>query len=186
MTVFCRLNFSRREVGQVTRRDLIHKWSVYALALMLVWIADAYLLPRYPLFGLTPMLLPAALAAVAVMEGTLAGCGFGLAVGLLWEAGYAGGFGGMVLFLALMGLAAGALSQYVLSQSLPGCLLCTAGILFLLDGFRVLRGLITNTATLYPLLAVAVPECLLSLLWTPLIYLLFRVVFNRVGGTKLA
>ena len=170
----------------MTRRDTIHKWSVYTLALLLVWVADSYLLPRWPLFGLTPMLLPAALASVAVLEGTLAGCGFGLAVGLLWEVGYAGGFGGLVLFLALLGLAAGALSQYALSQSLPGCLLCTAGILFLLDSIRVLRGIITDAATLGPLLAVAVTECLLSLLWTPLIYLLFRAVFNRVGGTKLA
>lgn len=170
----------------MTRRDIIHKWSVYALALALVWVADAYLLPRYPLFGFTPMLLPAALAAVAVLEGTLAGCGFGLGVGLLWEVGYAGGFGGLVLFLALLGLAAGALSQYALSRSLVGCLLCTAGILFLLDGIRILRGLFTNAATLYELLAVAVPECFLSLLWTPLIYLLFRAVFDRVGGTKLA
>ena len=170
----------------MTRRDTLHKWSVYAAALLLVWVADAYLLPRYPLFGFTPMLLPAALASVAVLEGTLAGCGFGLAVGLLWEVGYAGGFGGLVLFLALLGLGAGALSQYALSQSLPGCMLCTAGILFLLDGFRVLRGLITDTAPLLSLLGVAIPECFLSLLWAPLIYLLFRRVFDRVGGTKLA
>ena len=32
-------------------------------------------------------------AAVAVLEGTFAGAGFGLAVGLLWEAAYTGGFG---------------------------------------------------------------------------------------------
>ena len=170
----------------MTRRDMIHKWSVYALGLLPVWLLDAYILPRFPLWGVIPMLLPSAVVAVAVLEGAYAGTCFGMSVGLLWELSYAGGFGGLVLFLALLGLAAGALSQYALSQSLPGCLLCTAGILFLLDSIRVLRGIITDAATLGPLLAVAVTECFLSLLWTPLIYLLFRAVFNRVGGTKLA
>ena len=165
----------------MTRRDLIHKWSVYALGLLLVWVLDAYILPRYPLLGISPMLLPPALAAVAVLEGAFAGTGFGLAVGLLWELAYPGGFGGLVLFMALAGLATGALSQ-----SLPGCLLCTAGVLAALDSLRVLRGLITDAAGLPALLQVAVPECLLTLVWTPLVYLLFRTIFNRVGGTRLA
>jgi len=170
----------------MTRRDLIHKWSVYALGLFLVWVLDAYFLPRYPLWGISPMLLPPALAAVAVLEGALAGSGFGLAVGLLWELAYPGGFGGLVLFMALAGMVTGALSQYALSQSLPGCLLCTAGVLAALDGLRVLRGLITDAAGLSALLQLAIPECLLSLAWTPLVYLLFRTIFNRVGGAKLA
>ena len=48
----------------MTRRDLFHKWLIYALGLLPVWLLDAYLLPRYPLFGVTPMLLPLAVAAV--------------------------------------------------------------------------------------------------------------------------
>ena len=170
----------------MTRRDLIHKWSVYALGLLLVWVLDAYILPRYPLLGISPMLLPPALAAVAVLEGAFAGTGFGLAVGLLWELAYPGGFGGLVFFMALAGMAMGALSQYALSQSLSGCLLCTAGVLAALDGLRVLGRLITDAAALPVLLRVVLPECLLTLAWTPLVYLLFRTIFNRVGGTRLA
>lgn len=170
----------------MTRRDWLYKWFVYALGLLPIWLLDAYLLPRYPVFGFTPMLLAPAAVAVAVMEGAYAGAGFGLAVGLLWEIAYPGGFGAMVLFLAAVGTVCGGLSQYALSQSMAGCLLCTAGVLAVLDGFRVARGIITDTADLGPLLQVAIPECLLTLLWTPLIYLLFRHIFNRVGGTKLA
>ena len=55
-----------------------------------------------------------------------------------------------------------------------------------MDGLRVARGLITNAAELPALLQVALPECLLSLAWTPLVYLLFRSIYRRVGGTKLA
>lgn len=170
----------------MTRRDLIHKWSAYALGLALVWLLDACVLPRYPVMGSTPMLLPPALAAVAVLEGAYAGTGFGLAVGLLWELGYPGGFGGLVLFMALAGMMTGALSQYALAQSLPGCLLCSAGVLGLLDGLRIIRGLVTQSASMGALLRVAVPELLLSLAWTVPVYLLFRAIYNRVGGTKLA
>ena len=170
----------------MTRRDWLYKWFVYGLGLLPLWLLDAYLLPRYPIWGITPMLLIPILVSVAVMEGAYAGAGFGMVVGLLWEAAYAGGFGSMILFMTLLGTACGALSQYALSQSIAGCMLCTTGALLVLDGARVARGLITNAASLGPLLRVAVPECLLTLLWTPLIYLIFRQIFRRVGGTKLA
>ena len=170
----------------MTRRDLIHKWLVYALGLLPVWLLDAYILPRVPLWGTVPMLLPLAAAAVAVLEGAYAGTGFGMAVGLLWELAYPGGFGGLVFYLALAGMAMGGVSQYALSQSFLGCLICSAGVLGLLDCLRVARMLFINAASLSSLLQVAVPEFLWSLVWTPLVWLLFRAIYDRVGGTKLA
>ena len=170
----------------MTTRDQIHKWFFYALGLFLVWVLDAQILNRLPVLGTIPMLLPLAVVSVAVLEGAYAGAGFGMAVGLLWELAYPGGFGGLVLGMALAGMAIGALAQYALSQSFPGCLLCSAAILALLDLLRVLRGLITHAASLPALLQVAVPEFLYSLAWTPVVYLLFRAIFRRVGGTKLA
>ncbi|MGI5963538.1 MAG: rod shape-determining protein MreD [Lawsonibacter sp.] len=170
----------------MTRRDLIHKWSVYTLALFFVWIVDAYLLPRIPLAGFTPVLLPVAAVSVAVLEGAYAGTGFGLAVGLLWEMAYPGGFGGLVFFLALTGAVTGGAAQYALSQSLPGCMVCCAGALAALEFFRIAGRMLTGLASLPELLWVAGPEFLLSLAWTPVIYFLFRCVYRRVGGTKLA
>ena len=171
----------------MSRRDLIHKWFAYTLGLLPVWVLDAYILPRYPLFGaVVPMLLPLAAAAVAVLEGAYAGTGFGMAVGLLWELAYPGGFGGQVFYLALAGMAMGTVSQYALSQSFPGCLICSAGVLGLLDCLRVARMLFINAAGLSELLQVAVPEFLWSLAWTPPVWLIFRAVYSRVGGTKLA
>lgn len=170
----------------MTRRDFIHKWLVYALGLLPVWLLDAYILPRYPLYGASPMLLPLAAAAVSVLEGAYSGTGFGLGVGLLWEAAYPGGFGGLVFFLALAGMAMGAVSQYALSQTFVGCLICAAGTVGLLELLRIARGLLTNAAPLSALLEAAAPEFLWSLAWTPLIWLLFRAVYRKVGGTKLA
>ena len=67
----------------MTRQALFHKWFLYALALFPVWLLDACILSRYPLFGVRPMLLPLAVVAVAVLEGSHAGAGLGLGVGLL-------------------------------------------------------------------------------------------------------
>ena len=91
-----------------------------------------------------------------------------------------------MFFLALAGMVMGAVSQYALSQSFPGCLICAAGVLGLLGLLRVARGLLTNAAPLHQLLQVAVPEFLWSLAWTPLVWLLFRFIYRRVGGTRLA
>lgn len=170
----------------MTRRDLIHKWLVYALGLLPLWLLDDYILPRYPLFGVTPMLLPVAVAAVAVLEGAYAGAGFGMAVGLLWELAYPGGFGGLVFGMALAGMVTGAVSQYALSQSFLSCLLCSAGVLGVLDSLRILRILFLQVETLDVLLQIAVPEVVLSLCWTPVVYWIFRRIYRRVGGAKLA
>ena len=113
----------------MTTRDQIHKWFFYALGLFLVWVLDAQILNRLPVLGTIPMLLPLAVVSVAVLEGAYAGAGFGLAVGLLWELAYPGGFGGLVFGMALAGMITGAVSQYALSQSFLSCLLCSAGVL---------------------------------------------------------
>lgn len=170
----------------MTRRNLIHKWSVYGLGLVLVWLLDGCILPRYPLFGTIPMLLPLAATAVAVLEGAYGGAGFGMAVGLVWELAYPGGFGGLVFGMAAAGLAAGSASQYILSQSYPGCLICSCGVLLGLEALRLFRGVVTDTAAFGAMLPVAGAELALSLAWSPMIYLLFRSIYRRVGGTRLA
>ena len=170
----------------MTTRDQVHKWFFYALGLFLVWVLDAYVLNRITFFGVIPMLLPLAVVSVAVLEGAYAGAGFGLAVGLLWELAYPGGFGGLVFGMTLAGMVVGAASQYVLSQNFFSCLLCSAVVLGALDSLQVLWALFIQLDTLDVLLQVAVPEVLLSLCWTPLVYLLFRLIYNRVGGNRLA
>ena len=170
----------------MTRRDFIHKWFIYALGLVPIWLLDACILPRYPQWGDLPMLLPLSAAAVSVLEGAYSGAGFGLAVGLLWELAYPGGFGGLVFYMALAGMVMGAVSQYALNQSFLGCLICAAGALGLLELLRMARILLIHGADLSQLLQVAVPELLWSLIWSPLVWLLFRAIHSQVGGTKLA
>jgi len=51
----------------VTTRDQVHKWFFYALGLVPIWVLDAFVLNRIAPFGVIPMLLPLAVAAVAVL-----------------------------------------------------------------------------------------------------------------------
>ena len=79
----------------MTRRDFIHKWTVYALGLLPVWLLDAYILPRVPLWGtVVPMLLPLAAAAVAGLGGGHARPRLGMAGGPPWGAGLPRGLRG--------------------------------------------------------------------------------------------
>ena len=170
----------------MTRQDQIYKWFIYALGLLPIWVLDAYLLGRWPVWGVKPILLPLAVAAVAVMEGAAAGGYWGFALGLLWEFGYAGGAGGMVFFFTLAGALVGSAAQYALTQGFVGCLVCSTGIMAVLEGLRVFWGLFTRWAPLSVLLEMAGKEFLWTLAWTPVVYLIFRAVFHRVGLDKLA
>ena len=164
----------------MTRRDFLIKWGVYALALLPVWFCEVYLLNRYPLFGVTPMLLPLAAVAVAVLEGTVAGAGFGLGVGILCDAVYFNPDGAMTVGLCLLGVGAGALAQYVLRQNLLGCLLCSLLALLFIDGARVLVWLIGGKAALAALLSLAGRAIAWSRVFVFPVYALFLWVFRRV------
>lgn len=168
----------------MTRGDFLFKWFWYAMALLPVWLAEDLVFSRFPILGISPMLLPLAVTAVAVLEGSVAGAGFGLGVGLLWSATLSGSLPG-ILALSLAGALTGAAAQYGLKQSFAGCLVCSAAVLGAIDLLRVLRRLAGGTAPLGPMLAVALPEILVSLLFAAPIYLLFRKVWSNVGGTKL-
>ena len=164
----------------MTTRDFCIKWGVYALALLPVWFLEAYVLNRFPVAGVIPMLLPLAAVAVGVLEGGVAGAGFGLLAGILADAISPGAGGAMTAGLALLGAGAGLLAQYVLRQNLLGCLLCSLAALCLIDLVRVGWRLMLGAAPLSALLGVAIPEILWSMVFVCPIYAIFRWVYRRV------
>lgn len=164
----------------MTTKDFTIKWLAYTLALLPLYFLEAFLLSRYPLYGVKPMLLPLCAVTVATLEGATAGTGFGLGVGLLFEAMDPGVPGAMIFIMALLGLGAGLLAQYVLRQDLIGCFLCSAMALVVMDALRIAVRLLVGTAPLEAMLPVAGKEILWSLCFVPLVYLVFRWVFRRV------
>ena len=143
----------------MTRQDFLIKWGVYALALVPVWFLELFVLNRFPLFGVAPMLLPLAAVCVAVLEDT---------------------DGAMTVGLCLIGVGAGALAQYVLRQNLVGCLLCSFAALALIDGVRIAARLLAGRGELAAMLGLAGREILWSLVFVFPVYALFLWVFRRV------
>ena len=171
----------------MTRALNMQKWSVYALCgLLPVWLLDAYILSRYPVGGLIPQLLPLTVVCVAILEGAYAGAGFGLGTGLLWTLVYPGTQSMRILLLSLLGLLVGIVAQYALQQSFPGYLLCCAVSSGVLNALNVGRELLIHSAPFPILLRIGVGETLLTLFWSPLVFLLFHRIFQKVGGTRLA
>lgn len=165
----------------MTRQDLITKWTLYALGLLPVWWLELFVLARFPLFGVTPMLLPLAAVVVGVLEGPLAGAGYGLAVGILCDAVYFSTNGAMTLGLTLVGWAAGAACTYVLDRNLLGSILCSAVSLVAIGAGRVFVRMFTGVAPLHVLLGVAIPELLWSLAFAFLICPWFLLIQRRIG-----
>ena len=164
----------------MTTQDFLTKWGVYGLALLPVWFCQAFVLNRLPFLPLTPMLLPLAAVCVAVLEGAVAGAGFGLAVGVLCDAVYFGTNGAMTVGVCVVGMAAGALAQYLLRQNLLGCLLCSLAALAFIDAGRIAARLLTGQAGLPAMLSVAGREILWSMVFVFPVYALFLWVFRRV------
>ena len=162
--------------------DTLKKWLLYIVGgLVPVWLLDTVLLPRFDL-GVAPVLLPLCVVAVAVLEGAFFGAQFGLIAGLVWALTYAGAPTGRIPLLTLVGMLSGVVSQYALRRSLSGCLLCAAGTMTVLGVLNILGGLITNLATLGPLVLLAGQEFLATLICAPVIYWLFYKLYRKAGG----
>ena len=170
----------------MTRRDYLTKWLCYAAALLPALILEFSVFARWPLLGITPLLLPVCALCVATLEASVGGVGYGLFCALLWSAAVPGDRGGMILLLPRLCLLASLLSQRMLSRSLLGTLLCTLLGLLIWEAFLVALHLFARSAPLLPLLGVAVPELLLSLVFLLPLYPLLRAVWRKVGGTRLS
>lgn len=169
----------------MTRRDFLLKWLLYALGLIPVLALGLYVLPQFPIFGIIPTLLPVAAITVAVLEGPVAGAGFGLFVGILSDSLIPGIPGSMTFGLAFLGLCAGAAARYGVRQNMLGCLICSSGALIVINLIRISFLLLRGTASLGVLLSVALPEIFWSLVFLPLIYGIFLWIYQRVPKPSL-
>ena len=162
--------------------DTLKKWLLYLLGgLLPVWLLDTVFLPRLDLV-VAPVLLPMCVVAAAVLEGAFTGAQFGMVTGAVWALTYAGAPAGRIPLLTLAAMLSGVVSQYALRKSLSGFLLCAAGVMGVLEVLNILNGLINDLATLGPLVLLAMEEFVVTLLCSPIIYLLFYRLYRKAGG----
>jgi hypothetical protein len=161
--------------------DTLKKWLLYFGGLLLVWMTDTLILPRFDLSA-APVLLPLCVVAAAVLEGAFTGAQFGMAAGLVWGLLYAGASPFRIPLLTVAGMVCGAVTQYALRRSLSGCLLCAAGTMGVLSLLNILRGIITGLAEPGALVLTALMESAVSLVCAPFVYGVFYWIYRKTGG----
>lgn len=169
----------------MTQQDLIVKWSHYGAVTLLLFFLERCVFSRLPIAGVVPMLIPLAVVMVAAFEGSSAGAVFGLVTGAVCVISFAGTSPWLILAFTCIGLLCGITTQYAISPSLSGCLFCAALTLTLTDLLRIFSLALFRNASLLPLLKIAVPEILYSLVLALPVYLLFSRVYQKVGGNRL-
>ena len=66
----------------LARNETIFKWTLYAAATVLCFLAQSLVLQRFTFWGVIPFLYPVLPAVTATFEGPAAGAVYGLAVGV--------------------------------------------------------------------------------------------------------
>ena len=163
------------------RQYIIFKWCVYSVATLLLCLVQICGLQYLRLLGVVPFLYPVLSAMVATFEGRSGGIFFAAGLGALCDVALHPPFVGFfTAVFAAAALLTALIAEYLLA---PGflCSLMAVNITFLLlDMGRMLvyaaggQGLIT-------VLSVAVREFLVTLLFLPLVFPVYRWIYKRVS-----
>lgn len=165
----------------MTRRDIIIKLLAYGFTLAVITVINYYVLAPLPMA--LPLLLPLAAVAVGSVEHPGFAAGFGLAAGLVLAcASHISLACGPIL--AAAGWLSGLMAQYVLHRSPVSHLVCSLALMLLWELWEVGSRLLHHVALLPPLLQVAIPELLWTLLFTFPVYWLCRWCCVRFGRIR--
>lgn len=173
-TWLSKLQLTRQQQKQTLR------WTLYALILLVLSLAQDVVLCRFRLFGGTTELVPCGIFIISIMEGTQKGSVFSLiAAGFYLLSGSAPGPHVLVL-ITVMAVLVSALRQTYLHPRFPAVLMCVALAMLVYElgvfGLCLLLGQVT-IARYMTFLVPAVT----SLAVVPLVYPLAKVI-GKIGG----
>lgn len=165
----------------------IFKWAIYALLLLLFYVLQTT--PGlFQIFGAKPVLVLALAVCVSMYEGVMASAMFSMAAGLLWDISSDKLFGFNGLIFLCCGLMISLLCIYYLRTKLWNSLLfcgVTLAVQGLLDYvFYYAMWNLENTHLI--LLRTILPNAAYTLVVTPLVFLLIRLIENRFTQTPRA
>ncbi len=155
------------------------KIACYILFLVLVYVLETANMP-FSILGVRVDLLPCIPAAVALMEGPVLGAAIGLLTGMFYDVGFIGVDGLFPFYYMLFGLAAGTVSMRFLRRMFPSMLLLSASGMLIIGLFRYSFSVILFEGASFPLAFQSLcAEILLSMLFSPLVYLPIRQIARR-------
>ena len=163
-----------------TAKDKTIKYVGLGIVLSFLYLLEALVLPRFRLFGISPMVMPAAVALIALFEGPFTAASAGFAAGLVTDL-MSPRFPVFhsIVFL-LLGLVTGAVCRYLFKKNiLSGYIWGILSLLFVSLTRYLIFFLIPGRAGISAIYRVCLPEVLYSLLFLPLWYLLFRGFWRK-------
>ena len=163
----------------LTRRDIIIKWSSFALVSLLLVLLHMLTLRDFKILGAVTFLPPLLVGVVASFEDTRAGTIFALAIGFLCDLTIAGTFPCIyTLAFTAAALCCSLLAKSVLQPGVLCSIAVTALTFVFVDALNMLALWLKARAALVPMLLLALREtagsCLLLLVCHPVLLWLHR------------
>ena len=161
----------------LNQRDMFFKWLYYAGATLLLVLVQSLVLNRICVWGVHPFLPPLIAAITAMLEGPGEGAAFAGVFGLPMP-------GIIPCFYTLAFLAAALLAAVIakrfLSQGFLCAVLCAGLSLLVTDLLHTLLLTFRQGVELTAALSLTGREAAVTVVLSPLVYLLLRSVHNRI------
>ena len=142
--------------------------------LLLTYILQAAVFSRVLIFGAKPLLLPIAVSAVALFEGSVKGGIFGIFAGILCDISFNQPAVEFTLILTILGLAIGFLSEALLIKGFPSYFCCSLGTLIICAVCQTFSFLVFDGVSVFVLLTATLKQTLASIIFTIPIYYIVR------------
>ncbi len=164
----------------IGRSEFYIKWLLYGAATFLMLLLQGFLLQYLRIFGVMPFLYPALAAVLSMYEGAFGGTVYSLVLGVLCDLTLPGPIPCFyTLVFPVAGLCAGLLSKSWLPAGLP-CALAVSVVAFALTGgFHALLLAVSGKAAWAAAASTALRETGATLLFVPVVFLLFRKVYRK-------
>jgi len=160
------------------------KYASFLLLGVFVLLLQTTLLNRFPLFGVTPVLMPSFIALVGIMEGYKSGGAWGFVFGLMCDAYMPDTHSYFTVVLMFVGIIAGLFGPKISKKNFLSSIMWSftlnsaTCIIFALIYYAFSQGF-------YPvLIKVTLPEIIYSALFIPLLYLFTKLLHNLFENLK--
>ncbi len=155
---------------------------VYALTLAIVFAVQDLLAARVPLWGVRPMMIPAAVVAIGLYEGGLWGGFLGLAAGFFFDMGYIEQTVLFTVLLAVIGFFAGVLGKYLLHKGFLSFMVLVLAAMVLITGAQMIPFLFFTDTRDAIVWKTGVIQIFWSLPWAIPVYFPCRAIAARPMG----
>ena len=155
---------------------------VYALTLAIVFAVQDLLAARVPLWGVRPMMIPAAVVAIGLYEGGLWGGFLGLAAGFFFDMGYIEQTVLFTILLAVIGFFAGVLGKYLLHKGFLSYMALVLAAMLLLTGAQMIPFLFFTDTRDAAVWKTGLVQILWSLPWAIPVFFPCRAIASRPLG----